>query len=75
MLHRELESGYFAVNTRGNDFSKIALDQAQEHNNKKIESTAGYIELVNRENKEFLRKLELCLPEIHQYLSAIEGTS
>ena len=74
-LHRELASGYFAVNIRGNTFSKISLDHAQEHNNNKIKSTAGYIELVNQKNKEFLRKLELCLPEIDQYLSEIERPS
>ena len=28
-LHKELASGYFVVNTRGNAFSKIALEQAQ----------------------------------------------
>ena len=74
-LHKELASGFFVANTKGNDFSKISLDQAQEHSDKKTKSTAGYIELVNREDKEFLRKLELCLPEIHQYLIDIECSS
>ena len=40
-LHKELAAEYFSVNTKGNAFSKIALDQAQEHNNEKIKSTAG----------------------------------
>ena len=40
-LHKELAAGYFAVNTAGNDFSKIAMDQALEHNNKKIKSNGG----------------------------------
>ena len=74
-LHKEFESGKFVVNTKGNDFSKIALDQAQEHCNKKIKSTAGYIDLVNYDDKEFLRKLELCLPEMHQYLTNFECSS
>ena len=41
ILHKELAAEYFTVNTQGNAFSKIALDQAQEHNNEKIKSTAG----------------------------------
>ena len=74
-LYKELAAGYFAVNTKGNAFSKIALDQAQEHNNKKIKSTSGYIDVVNFEDKDSLRKLELCFPEIDQYLNEVEGSS
>ena len=71
-LYREFADGHFVVNTRGNTFSKIAMDQAQEHNNKKIKSTAGYIDQVNQEDKRFLQKIELCCPEIHQYLIELE---
>ena len=74
-LYDEFNAGKFAVNTRGNTFSRIALDQAQEHNNKKIKSTAGYIDLVNQEDKQFLQKIELCWPEVHQYLVEVEGSS
>ena len=72
-LYKEFKDGHFVVNTSGNTFSKIAMDQAQEHNNKKIKSSAGYIDLVNTEDKRFLQKIELCWPEIHQYLSDMEG--
>ena len=51
-LYKEFKQGHFVVNTRGNDFSKIAMDQAQEHNNKKIKASgSGYIDLVNTEGK------------------------
>ena len=50
-LYDEFKEGNFVVNIRGNSFSKIAMDQAQEHNNKKIKSVSGYINLVNQENK------------------------
>ena len=57
-LYREFADGHFVVNTRGNTFSKIAMDQAQEHNNKKIKSTASYIDQVNQEDKRFLQKFD-----------------
>ena len=73
-LYKEFKDGHFVVSTRGNTFSKIAMDQAQEHNNKKIKSSgSGYIDLVNTEDKRFLQKIELCWPEIHQYLVEVEG--
>ena len=53
---------------------KIAIDQAQEQNNKKIKSTSGYIDLVNKENDLFLKKLEVCWPEIYSYLDEVDGT-
>ena len=74
ILYEEFKKGHFVVNTRGNKFSKIAMDQAQEHNNKKIKSSgSGYIDLVNIEDKAFLEKIELCWPEMHQYFVAVEG--
>ena len=64
-------NGFFAVDTAGTAFSKIGYDQTQEHNNKKVKSTAGYIDLVNKEDTAFLRKLELSLPEIHDYIDGV----
>ena len=55
---KELVLG-FVVNTRGNAFSRISLDQAQDHNNNnKIKSMAGYIDFVSQEDKEYLRNVE-----------------
>ena len=49
-------------------YSKIAFDQKHEQNNKTINSESGYINMVNMEDKEYLRKLEICFPEIHAFL-------
>ena len=73
-LYNEFKKGNFVVNTRGNSFSKIAMDQAEKHNNKKIKSVSGYINLINQEIKKPLEKIELCWPEIHQYLESFEGS-
>ena len=72
-LYKEFKRGHFVVNIRGNKFSKIPMDQAQEQNNKKIKSTSGYIDLVNKEDDRFLKKLEVCWPEVLNYLDKVEG--
>ena len=59
-LYDEFEKVNFEVNAQGNSFSKIAMDQAQQHNSKKIKSVSGYINLVNQEDKKLLEKTELC---------------
>ena len=46
----------------------MAFDQRHEQVNKEIKSRSGYINLNNKEDKTFLRKLELCSGEIHEYL-------
>ena len=47
-LYKEFIYGYFVVAKSGNKYDKIAMDQAQEHNNKKIKSGGSrYIDLVN----------------------------
>ena len=73
-LYDKFKKGNFVVTTRGNSFSKIRTDQAQELSNKKIKSVSGYINLVNQEDKKLLEKIELCRPEIHQYLESFEGS-
>ena len=45
----------------------MAYDQKHEQNNKAIKATSGYINLVHKEDKSFLRKLELCSSENFQY--------
>ena len=58
----EFKKGNFVVNTRGNSFWKIAMDQP-----------SGFINLVNQEDKELLEKIELCWSKIHQYLESFDG--
>ena len=40
---------------------------------KEIKSTAGYTDVVNNEENRFFKSLELALPEIQEFLSAVEG--
>ena len=56
-LYDEFKKDNFVVNTRGNSFSKIAMDQAEKHNNKKIKSVSGCSNLINQEEKNPLKKL------------------
>ena len=65
-------SKHLSVTSSKAKFSKMAYDQKHEQNNKKIKSTSGYINLGNKEDKSFLRKLEICFPEILQYLEVFE---
>ena len=71
-LNSQFLHGSFTVNTKGVNFSNIAMDQGQEHSNKKIKAISGYIDQVNDGDRTFLRKLELCLPEINEYLTNME---
>ena len=64
-----------SVRTSSAKFSRMAHDQKHEHNNKWIKSQAGYINLVNKEEKTFLRKLETCTGEVHHYLESFENRS
>ena len=61
-----------SVTTTDAKFSKMAFDQKHEQMNKEIKSRSGYINLANKEDKTFLRKLELCSGEIHHYLENVE---
>ena len=52
-LFEHFVAGYFAVNSVGLQFSKIAYDQKHEHNNKEVKSSSGYINLANKEDLDF----------------------
>ena len=68
---KQLE-GNISVRSTNAKFSKIAFDQKHEQVNKEIKSRNGFINLVNNEDKTFLRKLELCSGEIHEFLDRVE---
>lgn len=59
--------GYFTVNTGGRPFSKIGFDHSHEHCNKRIKQE--YTDLLNQKDRRFLEKLQLCLPQVNEYLS------
>ena len=66
-------SSHLSVTTTNAKFSRIAYDHKHENNNKCIKSTSGNINLINEEDKSYLRKLEICLPEILPYSESCEG--
>ena len=66
-------SSHLSVTTTNAKFSRIAYDHKHENNNKCIMSTSGCINLVNKEDKSYLRKLEICLPVILPYMESCEG--
>ena len=53
----------------------MAFDQALQQNNRTIKATNGYINVVNQENEKFLRMLEVCTPEILEYLDGFEDSA
>ena len=66
---------HLSVRSTDTEFSKVAYDQRHEQNNKVIKARYGYINLTNKENKTFLRKLELCSSEVYQFLDKVEQRS
>ena len=71
-LFRDI-SNHLSVKSTNSTFNGVSYDQKHENNNKYIKSTGGYIDLVNRDDKSQMRKLEICLPEVLQYLDRVEG--
>ena len=62
---------HLSVRSTDAEFSKVAYDQ----NNKIVKARNGCINLVNKEDKTFLRKLEFCSSEVHQFFDQVEQTS
>ena len=58
------------MNTGGRPFSRIGFDHSHEHYNKRLKQE--YTGLLNKEDICFLEKLQLCLPEINEYLSNMD---
>ena len=67
-LYEQFRKGYFVVSKTYTPFSKIALDQAHEQNNKTIKSRSGLEDQLNKEDMSFLRRLENIMPEVNYYL-------
>ena len=61
-----------SVASTNTPFSRMAYDQCHKQNNKEIKSSSGYINLINNEDKDFLRKMEICSPEFDTYLKEYE---
>ena len=72
-LSTEFLRGSFVVNKSHGLFNGMAYDQAHEQNNRTVKSNNGYIDLLNKEDRGYLKKLELALPEIFEYLELVKG--
>ena len=72
-LFQEFMDGHFAVQKSKGRFCKMAYDQCHEQNNKIIKSKSGYVDLLNKEDQNFLRNLEIVYPEIYEYLDSFEN--
>ena len=72
-LFTEFLSGSFVVNKSHGLFNSMAYDQAHEQNNLTVKSKNRSIDLLNKEDRGDLKKLELALPEIFEYLELVEG--
>ena len=70
--YREFAEGKFSFKKTNRQFSRIALDQLHEQNNKYIKSVSGATALINRDDDSALIRWELCGPEICRILGEFE---
>ena len=71
-VYMELIKGNFSFLKTNTHFSRIALDQVHEQNNRKIKGISGATHLINRQNDSALIRWELCGPEIDRLLTDFE---
>ena len=65
-------AGNFSFQKTKSLFSRMALDQVHEQNNKYIKSVSGATSLVNRQEDSALVRWELCGPELFRLLEEFE---
>ena len=70
--YEEFASGNFSFLKTKTEFSRMALDQLHEQNNKYIKGVSGATSLINREDDSALIRWELCGPEICRMLQSFE---
>ena len=71
-VYRELKSGNFSFLKTKTAFSRMALDQLHEQNNKYVKSVSGATSPVNRQDESALVRWELCGPELWRILRGYE---
>ena len=70
--YKEFVAGNFSFLKTNTEFSRMALDQLHEQNNKYIKSVSGATSLINRQDDSALVRWELCGPEICRMLQDFE---
>ena len=70
--YKEFAAGKFSFQKTNREFSRMALDQLYEQNNKYVKGVSGATSLINRQNDSGLIRWELCGPEICRILKDFE---
>ena len=71
-IYKEFMDGNFSFQKTNTSFSKIALDQLHEQNNKYVKGVSGATSLVNRLDDSALTRWQLCGPELARLLKEFE---
>ena len=69
----EFMRGNFSFLKTNTQFSRMALDQVHEQNNRLVKSASGATSLINRQDDSALVRWELCGPELCRILQEFEG--
>ena len=71
-VYHQMLNGFFSFAKTNNPFSRIALDQVHEQNNKVIKGQGGASSVLNLQNDSALIRWETCGPEVAQIVSQFE---
>ena len=63
-VYKNLKKGFFSFQKSNKEFSRMAVDQVHEQNNKVIKSAGGATDLVNKRDDSSLIRWETCGPDI-----------
>ena len=70
--YNEFNRGNFSFLKTNTEFSRMALDQVHEQNNRYVKSVGGATPLVNRQDDSALVRWELCGPELSRIVREFE---
>ena len=73
-VYKNLKKGGFSFQKSKNQFSRMALDQVHEQNNRVIKSTGGATDLVNKCDDSALIRWETCGPDIARFITEFEDS-
>ena len=71
-IYENLKKGFFSFQKSTREFSRMALDQVHEQNNRVIKSTGGATDLVNKSDQSALIRWETCGPDIARIIMEFE---
>ena len=72
-LYQDMLNGIFTFQKTGRKFSRMALDQIHEQNNKEIKGVSGATHLLNRSDDSALSRWELCGPDLARLVTEFEA--